>query len=119
MRKIVSKIKKYKEERHLTDEKVAKKLDISIEEYNNIMTTGKIDDEAIFRKIDIILDAKKIKRSEKVRRSIELLFRITGIVTSIVALLACLAGNIFKDYVIILLVISTMCNSTLLLPKNK
>lgn len=119
MRKIVSKIKKYKEERHLTDEKVAKKLDISIDDYNEIMKTGKIADEAMFRKIDTILDAKKIKRSEKIRRLIELILRIGGIVASITALLACLAGNIFKDYVVILLVISAICNSALLLPKNK
>lgn len=119
MNNIVGRIKKYKEDRKLTDEKVAKKLDISIEEYNKIMLTGEIDDEALFRKIDIILDAKKIKRSEKIRRSIELILRISGLVCGIAALLACLAGNIFKDYIIILLVISTICNSALLLPKNK
>ena len=36
MRKIITKIKKYKEEKKLTDEKVAKKLDISLEEYNKM-----------------------------------------------------------------------------------
>ena len=119
MRRIISKIKKYKEEKKLTDEKVAKKLDISLEDYTKIMETGEIDDEALFRKIDTILAAKKIKRSEKIRRLIELIIRITGIVTSISALLVCLAGKQYYDHVIVLLVISAICTSTLLLPKNK
>ena len=119
MRKIITKIKKYKEEKKLTDEKVAKKLDISLEEYNKIMESGKIEDDALFRKIDTILDSKKIKRSEKIRRLIELIIRITGIVTSISALLVCLAGKVYYDYVIVLLVISAICDSTLLLPRNK
>ena len=116
MNKIVGRIKKYQNDRHLTDEKVANKLDISIETYNEIMATGEISDESLFKKIDIILDAKSIKRSEKIRRLIELIFRIGGIVTAMASFLLCIAGK--TECVLTLLSISALCTSASILPKK-
>jgi len=111
------KILKYRESNKLSREEVAKKLNMSCEDFEALENGAK---EISKEEQDSILDTLGLKfrfTSKRVIRIMDLIFRCVPMIMALVTMLLCINENIRPQTLIVLLSIGFVCSSLTMLPK--
>ena len=102
----------------LTDEECAEKLDLSIEDFQKILTdeTYSLPKKDI-KKLTDKINGSYISKGKRIVKSLDLIFRFVAMIMALVTLLLCINENVDTKVLVVLLSIGLVCSSMTILPK--